>query len=113
MEETSGCQSDVGGVMISAERAREIASCWQSPGAHGRGIAVFASTGEITDELLADIEREIGFESRHASARVANYGYAGEHRRNLRELRALRAFIDAERGDERGHTRAEHGYAGE
>lgn len=46
--------------MISVDRAREIASWYQSPGTEGRRFAEFASTGIVSDfeGLLADIERE-------------------------------------------------------
>jgi hypothetical protein len=46
--------------MISLNRAREIASWWQSPGTHGKRFSEFASVGEISDPqgLFDDIERE-------------------------------------------------------
>lgn len=44
--------------LISTGRAMQIASWWQSPGREGIGMAQFASTGTVTDELLDDIARE-------------------------------------------------------
>lgn len=45
--------------LISTGRAMEIASWWQSPGREGIGMAQFASTGTVTDDLLDDIAREL------------------------------------------------------
>lgn len=45
--------------MISTSTAREIAAQWQSLGAHGIGMAQFASSGTVTEALLNDISREV------------------------------------------------------
>jgi hypothetical protein len=45
--------------MVHTQSAMAIASWWQSPGTHGIGMARFASTGTITDDLIGDIDREI------------------------------------------------------
>lgn len=45
--------------MLTDGQAREIASFYQSPGAHGKSLAAFASTGTMFCDLIDDIEREL------------------------------------------------------
>jgi hypothetical protein len=45
--------------VLTTERARGIASTWQSPGTDGIGFAQFASTGTVTDALLDEVAQKI------------------------------------------------------
>ena len=47
------------GVLVHPESALEIAAWWQSPGSDGIDFAVFASSGQITEDLADAIEREV------------------------------------------------------
>lgn len=67
------------GTPIHTQSAMAIAAWYQSPGTHGIGMAQFASTGTITDDLLDDVRRELV--SRDAET--------------MNELLALRAYVDA------------------
>lgn len=47
------------GTLISRSVANEVASWYQSPTGYGHDFAVFASTGNITDDLVEAIQDEI------------------------------------------------------
>lgn len=82
------------GTLIHPQSAMEIASWWASPGAHGIGMAQFASTGTVTEALLDDITREI----EHAQIQPVDAAMAdgtGYRDKNIDALRALDAYVRA------------------
>ncbi len=50
---------------LHPDAARAIAAWYQSPGEYGIGMARFASTGTISPELHADLDRELKLYDRH------------------------------------------------
>lgn len=75
------------GYQIHSESAREIAAWFQSLGANGIKFGAFASSGTITKDLAADIEREI----REFGPNPTN----AEHEAFICPLRALLAYVRA------------------
>jgi hypothetical protein len=79
------------GRLVHPESALEIAAQWQSPGSQGSDFAAFASTGTITDDLMSEIDREIGCLMGTTDSEVSASDVADE----IEALSALRAYVTA------------------
>lgn len=76
-------------VLIHPEVAQEIASLW---GSSRSAFALFASHGEITDDLAEAIEEEIK-EAERMAERATFAGTRAERANSIAALRALLAYV--------------------
>jgi hypothetical protein len=79
------------GQLVHSEVALEIASWFASSGAWGASFAAFATSGTITDELMSEIDHEIGCLMGVTDSEVSASDVADE----IEELSALRAYVSA------------------